>query len=107
MASSSENLPVLLLLMCELGMSANFGFALDYLKSTMHRVHLPPLQDRYSGKARMTRERYSIPYFVGPNDDAVVECISTCCNENNPAKYGPTNWREYCYLRSSIAFGTS
>lgn len=73
----------------------------------MHRVHLPPLQDRYSGKARMTRERYSIPYFVAPKHDTIVECLPTCCNEKKPAKYAPIAWSDYLYMRSSLAFGKS
>jgi isopenicillin N synthase-like dioxygenase len=86
---------------------AYFAIVLDYLTSTMHRVNLPPLQDRYSGKDRMTRERYSIPYFVSPDHDAIVECIPTCCDEKNPAKYGPTLWGEYLQMRASAAFGTN
>lgn len=71
----------------------------------MHRVRLPPLQDRYTGAARMTRERYSIPYFVAPRNDVIVECLPTCYNEKEPAKYAPIGWAEYLHMRSSLAFG--
>jgi isopenicillin N synthase-like dioxygenase len=47
----------------------------DRLRSTNHRVGLPELSDRFKGPNRMTGERYSIPYFMSPDDDSVIECI--------------------------------
>ncbi|KAI1098913.1 thymine dioxygenase [Jackrogersella minutella] len=49
----------------------------DSLKSTLHRVTLPPVQDKsqFDDKA-MTRRRYSIPYFVSPDPAAIIECLS-------------------------------
>lgn len=79
----------------------------DQLKSTMHRVTLPPLSDRFEGEQRMTRARYSIPYFVSPDSDAVVECLPTCMDENNPAKYEPTHWEEYRKMRASLQYRRS
>ena len=48
-------------------------------KSTVHRVTTP----------KNANERYSIPFFFEPNFDALVECLDTCCSEDNPPKYPP------------------
>jgi isopenicillin N synthase-like dioxygenase len=48
-------------------------------KSTIHRVITP----------RGAKERYSVPFFFEPNFDALVECLESCCNEDNPAKFPP------------------
>jgi len=76
----------------------------DYLKSTLHRVALPPAPDRFTGEERMTRARYSIPYFVGPDSDAVIECIPECASESNPAKYEPIVPREYFAMRGKLHY---
>lgn len=78
----------------------NIGDALmrwsnDYLISTIHRVHLPPLQDRYTGKERMTRGRYSIPYFVCPTRETLMECLPVCHSKENPPKYEPMLYSDY------------
>ncbi|CAN6820151.1 unnamed protein product [Brassica oleracea] len=44
-------------------------------KSTMHRV-LANGQDRYS-----------IPFFLSPSHDCLIECLPTCQSENNLPKY--------------------
>lgn len=46
-------------------------------QSTLHRVIIPP-----GG----SQQRYSIPFFVGPNFDCVVECLPTCVSPREPAK---------------------
>jgi len=76
----------------------------DYLKSTLHRVTLPPAQDRYTGTERMTRARYSIPYFVSPDLDARVECLPCCATADNPAKYESVVQREYRLLRAKLQY---
>lgn len=76
----------------------------DTLKSTLHRVGLPPKQDRFTGDERMTRERYSIPYFVSPNGEHVVECLDTCIDEKHPAKYEPIKWNDYMMMRASMQY---
>jgi isopenicillin N synthase-like dioxygenase len=65
---------------------------------------MPPAEDRYTGPERMTRARYSIPYFVSPDIDAVIECIPECANESNPAKYDPVVQREYRLMRAKLQY---
>ena len=53
-------------------------------KSTAHRA-LPPVG----------RERYAIPYFLGPHLDTVIECLPTCQGPERPPKYPPITYDEY------------
>ncbi|KAI9728083.1 MAG: hypothetical protein M1834_007799 [Cirrosporium novae-zelandiae] len=76
----------------------------DYLKSTLHRVTLPSLEDRFTGKERMTKARYSIPYFVSPDPEAVIECLGTCKGEKQSAKYGPVVQSEYRIMRARLQY---
>ena len=76
----------------------------DYLKSTLHRVTLPPLNDRYEGSQRMTRARYSIPYFVSADPESVVECLPACTNADNPVKYEPVTQDEYRKIRAKVQY---
>ncbi len=76
----------------------------DTLKSTLHRVMLPPLRDRYVGEERLTRERYSIPYFCSPDPQTLVECIPECASANNPAKYPPVVQKEYRLRRQIVQY---
>jgi isopenicillin N synthase-like dioxygenase len=39
-------------------------------------------------------DRYSIPVFFGPSGDALVECIPTCQNAENPARHEPITYRD-------------
>ncbi|KAF7588153.1 hypothetical protein BBP40_006120 [Aspergillus hancockii] len=75
----------------------------DRLRSTSHRVRLPPLADRYEGPNRMTRERFSIPYFMSPDPDSVIECIPSCMSEE-PAKYKPITQADYNKMRASMHY---
>lgn len=76
----------------------------DYLKSTLHRVTLPPAEDRFTGSERMTRARYSIPYFISPDVDARIEVMSECASESNPTKYEPVIQREYRLMRAKLQY---
>lgn len=77
---------------------------LDFLKSTSHRVGPPPLQDRYTGNNRVTRERYSIPYFVTTTPDSVIESLPSCTSDENPAKYPPVTQKQYNVLKASMNY---
>ena len=74
----------------------------DYLKSTSHRVTLPPLQDRFTGDERMTRARYSIPYFLTTDPDLVIECLKV--REGEEAKYEPITQRDYANMRARMQY---
>ncbi|OTB15143.1 hypothetical protein K445DRAFT_318529 [Daldinia sp. EC12] len=73
----------------------------DLLKSTLHRVTLPPIQEdiRSDGKV-MTKSRYSIPYFVSPDEKSVIECLSVCTDDEHPIKYAPVVQEEYRRMRA-------
>ena len=78
----------------------------DTLKSTLHRVTLPKLEDSYSvvGKERMTKARYSIPYFVSAAPESLIECLEVCTSEERPAKYAPVTQAEYGALRAKVQY---
>lgn len=41
------------------------------------------------------RPRYSIPCFIGPNADALIEALPTCTGPGNPPKFEPVRAGEY------------
>ena len=45
--------------------------------STVHRVVGQP------------RHRWSIPFFVNPDPDTVVECLPSCVDAGHPCRYAP------------------
>ncbi|KAK5119842.1 hypothetical protein LTR85_007168 [Meristemomyces frigidus] len=79
----------------------------DSLKSTLHRVTLPPLSDRIEGAQRMTRARYSIPYFVSADPESLVECLPACTDAQNPVKYEPVTQRAYSKVRAKLQYPKS
>lgn len=71
----------------------------------MHRVTLPPTVDRFTGADRMTRERYSIPYFVVPDESAPIETLRHCLSAEKPAKYAPIeSYRQYRLMRGNVQY---
>ncbi|KAJ5679397.1 Oxoglutarate/iron-dependent dioxygenase [Penicillium macrosclerotiorum] len=76
----------------------------DQLRSTSHRVTLPPLSDRFEGEQRMTRRRFSIPYFLSPDPDSMIACIPSCMGPDEPAKYEPITQAEYNQMRASMQY---
>lgn len=44
-------------------------------------------------------ERYSIPFFIDADYDAVIEPLPSCVSEDNPARYMPFTCGEYKYGR--------
>jgi isopenicillin N synthase-like dioxygenase len=53
-------------------------------KSTAHRA-LPPVG----------RDRYAIPFFLGPHVDTVIACLPTCQGPGNPARFPPITYEDY------------
>lgn len=60
----------------------------DIYKSTPHRVVGPAEGDRIS-----------IPFFVNPNRDTIVDCIATCVTADNPCHYEPVTATEFLAQR--------
>ena len=52
----------------------------------------------------MTRARYSIPYFVSPEGQSVIECLPACADEKRPVKYKPIVWDDYRLMRASMQY---
>jgi isopenicillin N synthase-like dioxygenase len=65
----------------------------DLFASTVHRA-----------VNRSGHERYSIPFFFGPNYDTVVEALPGCVGEERPAKYAPITSGEYINGRFAETF---
>ena len=45
--------------------------------------------DKYGLANVSGRDRYSVPFFVSPEYDTVIECLPTCRGDESPAKYPP------------------
>ena len=60
----------------------------DYFQSTVHRAI------NNSG-----RERYSIPFFFGPNSQELIEVLPSCQSSEIPAKYAPITAGDYIRSR--------
>ncbi len=54
----------------------------------LNRVVNPPQVEAH-------KSRLSMPFFLQPNVDAVVECIPSFCGENRPPRYAPVTSREW------------
>ena len=75
---------------------ANTKMILDVFPSASHRVTLPPETASANGRhATVTRQRFSIPYFVAPDADKVVSCLPSCVSDEHPAKFEPVSFAEY------------
>ncbi|MEJ8476662.1 isopenicillin N synthase family dioxygenase [Roseibium algae] len=60
----------------------------DLFTSTIHRAI-----------NRSGLERYSIPFFFGPNYNAVIEPLESCVDETHPARYEPITSGSYVNSR--------
>ncbi|KAL2849706.1 hypothetical protein BJX68DRAFT_94847 [Aspergillus pseudodeflectus] len=78
------------------------------LKSTMHRVRAPPLVEAHNGEGgstgRMTRPRYSIPYFISPDRDRVIECLPNCHGPDRPKMYEGITSSDYIAMRMNATY---
>jgi len=70
----------------------------DEWVSTPHRVANPP--SGFKGTAR----RQSIPFFLNPRKDTVIECLAPFVKDGAPAKYQPITYGEYIDLKTRQAF---
>ncbi|OQD74051.1 hypothetical protein PENDEC_c012G06844 [Penicillium decumbens] len=77
----------------------------DELKSTLHRVRAPPLAVSDAGfSGRITRPRYSIPYFISPDRDRVIDCLPGCYGPDRPKKYEPIVSKDYISMRMNATY---
>jgi isopenicillin N synthase-like dioxygenase len=53
------------------------------------------------------RERYSVPFFLDPDPDAIVECLPGCATESKPAKYPPIRGDDYLLSRLNPTYEKS
>ncbi|MDP9899058.1 isopenicillin N synthase family dioxygenase [Variovorax ginsengisoli] len=44
-------------------------------------------------------DRYSLPYFLDPSMDTVIECLPTCTDAMNPPQYPPVRYGDYLMER--------
>jgi isopenicillin N synthase-like dioxygenase len=65
-------------------------------------VELPRRQDRFSGDERMTRARYSIPYFITTDPNRLIECLQS--DDEHPPKYDPITQAEYSAMRARMQY---
>jgi len=68
-------------------------YANDRFPATPHRVI-----NRNSGA------RYAIPFFLGPNHDAVVAPVPTCVGPENPPRYEPTTYGAFSQRLLTLNF---
>ncbi|KAJ5387881.1 gibberellin 20-oxidase [Penicillium cosmopolitanum] len=77
----------------------------DELKSTLHRVRAPPLVDSPDASAgRITLPRYSIPYFISPDRDRVIDCVPGCYGPDRPKKYESITSGDYISMRMNATY---
>lgn len=67
--------------------------------STPHRVAVP------EAEARARSRRLSIGFFAGPNYEAVIECLPTCTDADNPPRYEPLTAHAYRTARFAAGAG--
>ncbi len=70
----------------------------DKWVSTLHRVANPT--NETAGSSR----RQSIIFFHMPNYDAIVECIPSCVDSENPAKYPPISVGDHHLMKMGKMF---
>ncbi|OAA55127.1 Oxoglutarate/iron-dependent oxygenase [Cordyceps fumosorosea ARSEF 2679] len=77
----------------------------DELRSPIHRVRTPAEEAGEEGTGvRMTRRRYSMPFFVGADPGTVVDCAPTCHGPERPKRYDPVTVEEYCAMRMNALY---
>ena len=51
------------------------------------------------------RNRHSIPFFYGPNHDAMIECLPTCTDAEHPPLHPPITAAEHLYEMFRRSYG--
>jgi isopenicillin N synthase-like dioxygenase len=78
------------------GRGRRADWSVGLYRSANHFVNLPPLSDEPNENGeRLTRERFSIPYFVAPDNDAVVEVFESLIEKDHPKQYEPVRFDKY------------
>jgi isopenicillin N synthase-like dioxygenase len=99
-ASGYGRIPVLDIgpyLACDPGAAAPLARACEYTGFLVVANHgVPPRLARTS--------RYAIPFFLGPNHDAVVDCVPTCVGPDNPVRYEPTTYGAFTQRLLTLNF---
>ncbi|ORY77987.1 flavonol synthase/flavanone 3-hydroxylase [Leucosporidium creatinivorum] len=73
----------------------------DTLKSTLHRVRAPPPRPTDNG---MTRERFSIPYFISADVDSRIEALPGTFGPDRPRKYESITAGDYVNMRLNATY---
>lgn len=71
----------------------------DRWKSTPHRVVNPPV------RAKGPTRRQSIPFFVNPSADTMIECLDAF--KGDGARYDPVRYDQWIAHKTQQAFGTN
>lgn len=50
------------------------------------------------------RERYSIPFFIDADFDAIIEPLASCVTDGNPLRYGPVICGEHKFRRFAASY---
>jgi isopenicillin N synthase-like dioxygenase len=69
----------------------------DVLKSTPHRVALPPA-------AQFSQSRYSVALFCDPNPEVELVCLESCQSSDRPSRYAPILAGEYLNQRLTATY---
>ncbi|KAJ2975763.1 hypothetical protein NQ176_g5339 [Zarea fungicola] len=77
----------------------------DELRSTIHRVRTPSdAEISQTTGVRMTKRRYSIPFFIGADMDTIVECVPSCQGPDRPRRYEAVSVGEYFKMRMNALY---
>lgn len=66
----------------------------DLYRATVHRVH-----------ATTGKERFSAPFFHGPNFDSVIQPLDMLCTDDYPAKYQPYHYGQSVLTSLKKSYG--
>lgn len=77
----------------------------DELKSTIHRVRTPSDTEISAETGlRMTKRRYSMPFFICADVSTLVDCVPTCHGPDRPKKYEPVTVDDYVTMRMNALY---